>query len=78
MPSFLQLILVGDSASLERTLKKAEKYRTELLARGILICPLAWGAGAEQMARKPKGFAPLPKKAKKANPTMVRRPFHRV
>jgi hypothetical protein len=70
----MQIILVGDQTSLERTLKKAEKYRNELLARGLLLCPLAWGAGVQQLARKPKGFAPAPKK-KTPSPTLVRKLF---
>lgn len=43
-------------------MQKAERVRTELLSRGVLLVPVIWGQGKEPQIEK-KGFGAPPKAA---------------
>lgn len=43
-------------------LRKAERFRTDLLRRGVLLVPVIWGEGRETKIEK-KGFGLQPKAA---------------
>lgn len=43
-------------------MQKAERFRTDLLRRGVLLVPVIWGQGKEPQIEK-KGFGVPPKAA---------------
>jgi len=43
-------------------LRSAERFRTDLLRRGVLLVPIIWGGGRETKIKK-KGFGRQPKAA---------------
>uniref|UniRef100_A0A0D9V0T4 Uncharacterized protein n=2 Tax=Leersia perrieri TaxID=77586 RepID=A0A0D9V0T4_9ORYZ len=49
------VILAGSKASVTRALQRAERYRTELLKRGVLLIPVIFGASQKDQS-KPRGF----------------------
>nr|ACN30638.1 unknown [Zea mays] len=49
------VILAGSKASVTRALQRAERYRTELLKRGVLLIPVIFGASQKDQT-KPRGF----------------------
>lgn len=49
------VILAGSKASVTKATQRAERYRTELLKRGVLLIPVIFGA-SEKAQTKPKGF----------------------
>ncbi|KAL6615333.1 hypothetical protein ACP70R_037603 [Stipagrostis hirtigluma subsp. patula] len=49
------VILAGSKASVTRALQRAERYRTELLKRGVLLIPVIFGA-SQKAQSKPRGF----------------------
>lgn len=49
------MILAGSKASVTRALQRAERYRTELLKRGVLLIPVIFGASQKDQT-KPRGF----------------------
>ncbi|CAD6231386.1 unnamed protein product [Miscanthus lutarioriparius] len=49
------VILAGSKASVTRALQRAERYRTELLKRGVLLFPVIFGASQKDQT-KPRGF----------------------
>ena len=49
-------------------MKKAERFRTELLRRGVLLVPVIWGEGREPEMEK-KGFG-TPSKAATSLPSI--------
>ena len=51
----LQVILAGSKASVTRAMQRAERYRTELLKRGVLLIPVIFGASQKDQT-KPRGF----------------------
>ncbi|XP_038709051.1 protein LOW PSII ACCUMULATION 1, chloroplastic isoform X2 [Tripterygium wilfordii] len=56
------VILAGNKESVSLAMKKAERFRTELLRRGVLLVPVIWGEGRTQEVEK-KGFGVSPKGA---------------
>eukprot|EP00252_Welwitschia_mirabilis_P007436 TRINITY_DN18791_c0_g1_i1.p1 TRINITY_DN18791_c0_g1~~TRINITY_DN18791_c0_g1_i1.p1 ORF type:complete len:487 (-),score=97.17 TRINITY_DN18791_c0_g1_i1:173-1564(-) len=54
------LILAGKKEEVDRAIQQAEKFRIELVKRGILIVPVIWSSQNEQSSRK-KGFGRLRK-----------------
>lgn len=44
-------------------LQRADRFRTDLVRRGVLLVPVIWGEGTETKVKK-KGFSPRPKAAK--------------
>lgn len=57
----LQVILAGDKETVFGAMQKAERFRTELVKRGVLLVPVIWGAHTKVSDEK-KGFG-LPMKA---------------
>ncbi|VAH73758.1 unnamed protein product [Triticum turgidum subsp. durum] len=53
--SRLPVILAGSKASVTQAMQRAERYRTELLKRGVLLIPVIFGASLKVQG-KPKGF----------------------
>ncbi|XP_062198551.1 protein LOW PSII ACCUMULATION 1, chloroplastic [Phragmites australis] len=49
------VILAGSKASVTRGMQRAERYRTELLKRGVLLIPVIFGA-SQNAQTKPRGF----------------------
>ncbi|KAE8780351.1 protein LOW PSII ACCUMULATION 1, chloroplastic [Hordeum vulgare] len=49
------VILAGSKASVTQAMQRAERYRTELLKRGVLLIPVIFGA-SQKVQGKPKGF----------------------
>jgi len=49
------VILAGSKASVTRAMQRAERYRTELLKRGVLLIPVIFGASQKDQT-KPRGF----------------------
>lgn len=56
------VILAGRKETVSLAMKKAERFRTELLRRGVLLVPVIWGEGREPQREK-KGFGGSPKAA---------------
>lgn len=49
------VILAGDKETVDSAIRKAERFRTELLRRGVILVPVIWGERREPQAGK-KGF----------------------
>lgn len=47
--------MAGDKETVSAAMRKAERFRTELLRRGIILVPIIWGQGKEPQMEK-KGF----------------------
>ncbi|XP_027181677.1 protein LOW PSII ACCUMULATION 1, chloroplastic [Coffea eugenioides] len=56
------VILAGNKETVSLALQKAERCRTELLRRGVLLVPVIWGQNSDKPAEK-KGFGLSPKAA---------------
>ncbi|KAL0459641.1 UNVERIFIED_CONTAM: protein LOW PSII ACCUMULATION 1, chloroplastic [Sesamum latifolium] len=55
------VILAGDKETVASAMRKAERFRTELLRRGVILVPVVWGQGREpQVERKGFGLSPKP------------------
>ena len=55
-----KVILAGKKETVSSAIQKAERFRTELLRRGVLLVPVIWREGREPRMEK-KGFgAPAP------------------
>ncbi|KAA3475069.1 protein LOW PSII ACCUMULATION 1, chloroplastic [Gossypium australe] len=66
--SWIQVILAGKKESVSSALQKAERFRTELLRRGVLLVPVIWGEGRTPQVDK-KGFG-VSKKAATVLPSI--------
>lgn len=64
----LQVILAGDKETVSRAMQNAERFRTELVKRGVLLVPVIWGAHTKVPVEK-KGFG-LPMKAATSLPSI--------
>ncbi|KAF7818220.1 protein LOW PSII ACCUMULATION 1, chloroplastic [Senna tora] len=62
------VILAGKRETVSLALQSAERFRTELLRRGVLLIPVIWGEGRETKIEK-KGFG-SPEKAAAALPSI--------
>ncbi|CAK9175299.1 unnamed protein product [Ilex paraguariensis] len=62
------VILAGKKESVSLAIQRAERFRTELLKRGILLVPVVWGEGRAPKIEK-KGFG-LPPKAAASLPSI--------
>ncbi|XP_062143338.1 protein LOW PSII ACCUMULATION 1, chloroplastic isoform X1 [Alnus glutinosa] len=56
------VILAGKKETVSLAMQKAERFRTDLLRRGVLLVPVIWGQGKEPQIEK-KGFGIQPKAA---------------
>ncbi|BAT86320.1 protein LOW PSII ACCUMULATION 1, chloroplastic isoform X1 [Vigna umbellata] len=56
------VILAGKKETVSQAMQRAERFRTELLRRGVLVVPVIWGEGRETKIEK-KGFGLQPKAA---------------
>ncbi|XP_021280487.1 protein LOW PSII ACCUMULATION 1, chloroplastic [Herrania umbratica] len=56
------VILAGKKETVSLAIQKAERFRTELLRRGVLLVPVIWGEGRTPQVEK-KGFGASPKAA---------------
>ncbi|KAJ7972941.1 protein LOW PSII ACCUMULATION 1, chloroplastic [Quillaja saponaria] len=56
------VILAGRKETVSFAIQKAERFRTELLRRGVLLVPVIWGEGRTTKIEK-KGFGLTPKAA---------------
>lgn len=54
--------MAGKKETVSLALQKAERFRTELLRRGVLLVPVIWGEGRAPQIEK-KGFGLPPKTA---------------
>ncbi|KAI5425030.1 protein LOW PSII ACCUMULATION 1, chloroplastic [Lathyrus oleraceus] len=57
------VIIAGKKESVTSALQRADRFRTDLVRRGVLLVPVIWGEGTETKVKK-KGFSPRPKAAK--------------
>ncbi|XP_010090809.2 protein LOW PSII ACCUMULATION 1, chloroplastic [Morus notabilis] len=62
------VILAGKKETVSLAMKKAERFRTELLRRGVLLVPVIWCEGKEPQIEK-KGFG-APQKAAASLPSI--------
>ncbi|KAI9082558.1 hypothetical protein K1719_035427 [Acacia pycnantha] len=62
------VILAGKKETVSLALQRAERFRTELIKRGVLLVPVIWGEGREAKIEK-KGFG-LPSKAAASLPSI--------
>ncbi|XP_008800840.1 protein LOW PSII ACCUMULATION 1, chloroplastic isoform X3 [Phoenix dactylifera] len=62
------VILAGNKETVSRAIEKAERFRTELLKRGVLLIPVIWGDYRRTSVEK-KGFG-LPSKAAASVPSI--------
>ncbi|XP_028555526.1 protein LOW PSII ACCUMULATION 1, chloroplastic isoform X2 [Dendrobium catenatum] len=62
------VILAGDKETVSRAMQKAERFRTELVKRGVLLIPVIWGAYKNVPLEK-KGFG-LPQKTTTSLPSI--------
>ncbi|KAJ0052010.1 hypothetical protein Pint_01003 [Pistacia integerrima] len=62
------VILAGKKETVSLAIQKADRFRTELLRRGVLLVPVIWGEGREPQMEK-KGFG-LRSKAAAALPSV--------
>ncbi|KAI3449505.1 hypothetical protein Pfo_006170 [Paulownia fortunei] len=56
------VILAGKKETVASAMRKAERFRTELLRRGVILVPVVWGEGREPQVER-KGFGLSPKAA---------------
>ncbi|XP_042061719.1 protein LOW PSII ACCUMULATION 1, chloroplastic-like isoform X2 [Salvia splendens] len=56
------VILAGKKETVDSAMRKAERFRTNLLRRGVILIPVVWGERREPLAEK-KGFGLSPKAA---------------
>ncbi|XP_047982887.1 protein LOW PSII ACCUMULATION 1, chloroplastic [Salvia hispanica] len=56
------VILAGKKETVDSAMRKAERFRTDLLRRGVILIPVVWGERREPLAEK-KGFGLSPKAA---------------
>ncbi|KAL9435702.1 hypothetical protein AB3S75_021884 [Citrus x aurantiifolia] len=56
------VILAGRKETVSLAIQKAERFRTDLLRRGVLLVPVIWGEGRAPQVEK-KGFGLAPKVA---------------
>ncbi|KAK4482196.1 hypothetical protein RD792_009338 [Penstemon davidsonii] len=56
------VILAGNKETVTAAMRKAERFRTELLKRGVILVPVVWGQGREPQVER-KGFGLSPKTA---------------
>lgn len=57
-----QVIIAGSAQTVEKAIRAAEKYREELLQRGVLLIPLVWSSKKSDVLKK-KGFGKTQKPA---------------
>ncbi|KAL5996079.1 Protein LOW PSII ACCUMULATION 1, chloroplastic [Asimina triloba] len=50
------VILAGSKETVSAAMRQAEKFRTELLNRGVLLVPVIWGEGKNLPIEERKGF----------------------
>lgn len=62
------VILAGDKETVSRAIGKAERFRTDLVKRGVLLIPVIWGSYKKVTIEK-KGFG-LPEKAAASLPSI--------
>ncbi|KAL4603606.1 hypothetical protein ACB092_10G136200 [Castanea dentata] len=62
------VILAGEKEAVSLAIQKAERFRTDLLRRGVLLVPVIWGQGTAAQVEK-KGFG-VPRKAADALPSI--------
>lgn len=60
--------MAGKKETVSLAIQKAERYRTELLRRGVLLVPVIWVESREPQLEK-KGFG-LPRKAAASLPSI--------
>ncbi|KAL2535549.1 Protein LOW PSII ACCUMULATION 1 [Forsythia ovata] len=56
------VILAGKKEMVASAMRKAERFRTELLRRGVILVPVIWGEVKDPQLER-KGFGPSPKAA---------------
>lgn len=54
------MIIAGTAENVERSMKAAEKFREDLLKRGVLLIPLIWNVNKATQAKKKLGFGSKP------------------
>ncbi|XP_074564093.1 protein LOW PSII ACCUMULATION 1, chloroplastic [Curcuma longa] len=62
------VILAGKKETVSRAMEKAERFRTELLKRGVLLIPVVWGDYSKRIVEK-KGFG-VPAKSASSLPSI--------
>ncbi|CAA0828193.1 Protein LOW PSII ACCUMULATION 1- chloroplastic [Striga hermonthica] len=62
------VILAGDKETVASAMRKAERFRTELVKRGVILISVVWGEGRESQVEK-KGFG-LSRKAAVSLPSI--------
>lgn len=60
--------MAGKKESVSLAIEKADRFRTELVRRGVLLVPVIWGQGTAPKIEK-KGFG-LPSKTAAAIPSI--------
>lgn len=60
----LKVILAGKKETVTLAMQKADRFRTELLRRGVLLVPVVWGERkTQEIDKKKKGFGASSSKA---------------
>lgn len=54
------VIIAGTAENVEKSMRAAEKYREDLLKRGVLLIPLVWNASKTTKPKKKLGFGGKP------------------
>lgn len=57
---FYQVIIAGTAENVERSIRASQKYREDLLKRGVLIIPLVWSKNNPTKPKKKLGFGVRP------------------
>ncbi|GAA0172445.1 hypothetical protein LIER_26271 [Lithospermum erythrorhizon] len=66
---YLHVILAGKKETISLAMQKADRFRIELLKRGVLLVPIIWGEDRETLGQK-KGFGGPTKAAAAALPSI--------
>lgn len=65
--------MAGNKETVTRAIEKAERFRTELVKRGVILAPVIWGENRKASLER-KGFG-LPAKAATSLPSIGVRSF---
>ena len=57
---FWQVIIAGTKENVDKSMRAAEKYREDLLKRGVLLIPLVWNVDKKTLPKKKLGFGGKP------------------
>ena len=65
-----KVILAGKKETVTLAMQKADRFRTELLRRGVLLVPVVWGERKTPEVEKKRGFGASSKAAATSLPSI--------